>query len=36
VGLTGIANANAALRAIDGRRGRLRPKHYRRLDRDHA
>ncbi|WP_421936295.1 hypothetical protein [Phenylobacterium sp.] len=29
--VTGIPAANAALRAIDGRRGRLRPKLYRRL-----
>ncbi len=33
VGVTGIPAANAALRAIDGRRGRLRPKLYRRLPR---
>lgn len=33
VGETGIRAANAGLRAVDARRGRLRPKLYRRLDR---
>lgn len=33
VEVTGIRAANAGLRAIDARRGRLRPKLYRRLDR---
>lgn len=31
VAATGFPAADAALRAIDGRRGRLRPKLYRRL-----
>ena len=33
VAATGIPAANAALRALDARRGRLRPKLYRRADR---